>query len=270
MRAPVKYSNPPVVEVVCGVMFAQGAIQAAHIGSYWNSIREDFPKVEEAAPLSPILEDQATTGLVFEWSTLPPPRRVWLFNADGSHLIQIQSDRFLFNWKHTLGASGYPSYQVVVAEFEKHLHSFVAFMRDKCGVDLSYRQFEMTYVNHIMKDNGLPSTRELSVLVDHVCRESSERFLPEAENFNLSKSFLLPEGAGRLHIVAQTTGSNASNDRLLRLDLVARGIPADVGEGEIADKARKQWFDLAHEWITQGFADITCLDVQKNIWKRTS
>lgn len=267
MRTPVKYDNPPVVEVVCGVMFSESAIQAAHIGSFWNSIREEFPKVEEAAPLSPIVEDQGP-GLVFEWTMLPPARRVWLFNKDGSHLLQIQSDRFLFNWKHTLGAKVYPSYQVVIAEFEKYLLSFISYMRDKCGVALTYRQFEMTYVNHINKDNGLARQGESAVLVDHVCRDSSNRFLKEAENFNLSKSFLLPNGAGRLHVVAQTSGSNASNDRLLRLDLVARGIPPDIGEGDVETK-RKQWFDLAHEWITHGFTDITCPDVQKNVWKKT-
>jgi uncharacterized protein (TIGR04255 family) len=269
MSTPVKYDNPPVVEVVCGVMFSGTPVQTVHIGAYWDRVRAEFPKVEDAAPLSPVVEEDGQPVALFEWSTLPPARRAWLYNADGSHLLQIQEDRFLFNWKHTLGANGYPSYKFVFAEFEKHLQAFVNFMRNECGRDLTYRQFEMTYVNHITKENGLTPGAESALLIDHVV-QGGARFLPEVENFNFSKSYRLPNGSGRLHIVAQTASRAPGNERMVRLDLVARGIPANFGETNDGDLARKKWFDVAHEWITHGFADVTSLDIQKNIWKRTS
>ena len=28
------------------------------------------------------------------------------------------------------------------------------------------------------------------------------------------------------------------------------------------------WFDLAHEWIVRGFADLTTEKIQQNIWRR--
>jgi uncharacterized protein (TIGR04255 family) len=269
MSTPVKYDSPPVVEVVCGVMFSGTPVQTMHIGAYWDRIRTEFPKVEDAAPLSPIVEEDGQPMTFIEWSTLPPARRAWLYNADGSHLLQIQADRFLFNWKHTLGATGYPSYNVVFAEFEKHLQAFIDFMRNDCGKELTYRQFEMTYVNHITQANGLTPGAECAVLVDHM-RQGGARFLPEIENFNFSQCYKLPNGNGRLHVLAQTAIKAPGGDRMMRLDLVARGIPKNLGEVSDGDIARKEWFDLAHEWITHGFADITSLDIQKNIWKRTS
>lgn len=264
-----KYDNPPVVEVVCGVMFSGTPVQTAHIGAYWDRIRAEFPKVEDAAPLSPVVEEEGQPMTFIEWTTLPPARRAWLYNADGSHLLQIQEDRFLFNWKHTQGAKGYPSFKVVFAEFDKHLQGFIAFMRDACGVNVSYRQFEMTYVNQITLGNGLTQGAETSVFVDHV-RQGGKRFLPEVENFNFSQCFKLPDGNGRLHIVAQTTSKAPDGEKIVRLDLVARGIPKNLAETPDPDAARTRWFDLAHEWITCGFADFTAIDVQKNVWKRTT
>jgi uncharacterized protein (TIGR04255 family) len=264
-----KYDNPPVVEVVCGVMFSGTPVQTAHIGAYWDRIRAEFPKVEDAAPLSPIVEEDGQPVTFFEWTTLPPARRAWLYNTDGSHLLQIQEDRFLFNWKHTQGVTAYPSFKIVVAEFEKHLHGFNVFMRDVCGINLTYRQFEMTYVNHITKNNGLTDGTATALFVDHV-RSGGVRFLREVENFNFSQCYKLPDGNGRLHVVAQTASNAPDGDRIVRLDLVARGIPKDFADTKDADAARRAWFSLAHEWITRGFADFTSLEIQTNIWKRTS
>jgi uncharacterized protein (TIGR04255 family) len=246
-------------------MFANSAVQAAHIGAFWDRIRTEFPKVEEALPLSPIVEEQGQSVAESEsWSTLPPARRAWLLNPDGSNIIQIQADRFLFNWKHTLGAKNYPSYQIVIEEFERHLRAFLAFMRDVGGVHLTFRQFEMTYVNHINKEYGLDLQDETSILVDHV-RKSGARFLPAPENFNFSVSYPLPEGIGRLHVIAQSMNSPQDDGRLIRLDMVARGMAADA-----SDDARRKWFDTAHIWITHGFADVTSPTVQHEIWKRTT
>lgn len=265
MLEPVKCDNPPVVEVVCGVMFANSVVQAAHIGAFWDRIRSEFPTVEEVPPLSAIIEEQGQSNAEFEaWALLPPARRAWLLNADGSNLIQIQADRFLFNWKHILGTKNYPSYQVVITEFERHLQAFMLFMRDVGGVDLIFRQFEMTYVNHINKEYGLDLSDETSILVDHASK-SGARFLPPPENFNFSASYPLPEGAGRLHVIAQTMNRPQDDNRLIRLDMVARGMAPDA-----SDEARLRWFDTAHTWITHGFADVTSPAVQHEIWKRTT
>jgi hypothetical protein len=49
-----------------------------------------------------------------------PLPRSWFRSADGHGLIQLQRDRFVYNWKRETPEDGpYPSYDVVVVEFER-------------------------------------------------------------------------------------------------------------------------------------------------------
>jgi len=130
MPPAVKFSNPPVVEVACSVLFKTlPSFRAAHVGLFWQGIREAFPRLEEAPPIPPILEGAPNLQpqVQFELAHIPPMRRSWLLNNDGSNLIQIQQDRFIFNWKKVGDADRYPSYSVVIKEFEKHLSEFQTF-----------------------------------------------------------------------------------------------------------------------------------------------
>jgi len=266
MRTPVKFDRPPVVEVACGVLFANKTpIQTAHVGAFWARVKSTFPRVEDAPPLPTILEEQGNAITEIEWNVLPPLRRAWLVSGDGRHLIQIQQDRFLFNWKRSLDEDLYPSYDTVIKEFEKHLSSFLSFLDDVGVGRPSYRQFELTYVNHITAKNGLESVSLNDLFVDHKISSSSQRFLPQPEGFNWATSYPLPDDAGRLHIVAQSAVNTSTEEKIIRLDLVARGIPSDASEA-----GRRPWFDMAHEWITHGFADVTSSVLHNEIWKRTS
>lgn len=266
MRTPVKFDRPPVVEVACGVLFAsQQPIQTAHIGAFWDRVRTEFPRVEDAPPFATIVEEQGNAITEFEWSPLPPLRRAWLISNDGCHIIQIQQDRFLFNWKRNLEEDKYPSYNVVIGEFEKYLSHFLKFL-DESGIGQpAYRQFDITYVNHITTANGLERVGVNNLLVDHIRSEKATRFLPEPEGFNWATSYPLPQDAGRLHIAAQSAVNTLNNEKIVRLDLIARGIPSDATEA-----GRRPWFDMAHEWITHGFADVTSDVLQNDNWKRTS
>ena len=196
-------------------------------------------------------------------SNLPPLPRVWFIDPKGHHLLQVQRDRFHYNWKKVDDADEYPSYEKVIIEFERYLDLFRGFLKAEDVGEINFRQYELTYVNHIGATNGLDVLGENKLLVDHVRAEGKERFLPEPENFNWRASFALPDSNGRLHMQAQTA-LRKEGDRLVRLDLTARGIPTDNSE-----VARRPWFDLAHEWITHGFTDLTASEVQKKSWRKT-
>lgn len=268
MANTVKFGKPPVVEVVCGVLFSTPApIRAAQVGLFWSSIREKFPRIEEMPPISPVIEGVQGSGkpeIEISFGSLPPLRRTWLLSDDGRHLIQIQEDRFLFNWKREADEDAYPSYDFVIQRFDDHLAKFVKFLADEKIGQPNYKQFELTYVNHITTSNGLDDVGETGVMVDHVYQTRQHRFLPKAENFNWTTSYSLPNNEGRLHVVAQSAVRNADGKRIVRLDLTARGIPAKPTED-----GRRPWFDMAHEWITHGFADATSPILHK-IWRRTS
>ncbi|RQR29099.1 TIGR04255 family protein [Burkholderia sp. Bp9143] len=269
VRAPVKFVRPPVFEVACGIHFSsERPLVTAHIGAYWERVRDAYPKAEDAAPLQSVVEQPGLGAMsVFEFSNLPPLRRAWLFSADRRNLIQLQQDRFIFNWKRESAGDSYPSYAVVIEQFETQLSDFIVFCNEIGVGGLTIRQFELAYVNHISASNGLGAAATAdTILVDHLRSTSAERFLPEPEGFNWATSYALPRDLGRLHITAQSASQLPTQERFVRLDLTARGISTDLSA-----TGRREWFDVAHEWITHGFADVTTPAIHvAEYWGRTS
>jgi uncharacterized protein (TIGR04255 family) len=262
---PVQFDRPPVAEVACGVMFAPLGFKTVHVGLLWQRFQAAFPRVEEAPPIAKVIENPANAfgeqQIELNFQGLPEMRRSWFLDKSGGALIQVQEDRFLFNWKRVEVTDPYPSYDKVIAEFEKHLAVFVSFLKETGLGAPNFRQFELTYINLIGDQNGLREVRNSNALSDHN-RQTESRFLPEPESFNWMTHYLLPNNWGRLHITAQTAALIKTREKVLRLEFCARGHPSDQGEG-----GRRAWFDTAHEWITHGFADSTVPALHK-IWQR--
>jgi uncharacterized protein (TIGR04255 family) len=203
--------------------------------------------------------------LGFGFGPLPPLRRTWFINEDGRNLIQVQQDRFIFNWKKAADDDKYPSYDDVIDRFNRHLAGFVEFLNNEGIGTPTYRQFELIYVNHIPLGKAEEfEIAEGRVLVDHMRDTSRERFLEDPEAVNWVSIYSLPNQEGRLYVAAQSARS-PDGRRILRLDMTARGIPR-----ELSDTGRQAWFNQAHVWITHGFADLTTKDLQERVWKRTA
>jgi uncharacterized protein (TIGR04255 family) len=267
MRVPVRFELPPVVEVVCGVLFSTlRRLKAPQVGLFWQAVRGEFPRIEEAPPIASLFESSQDGQIhTIQFDALPPLRRTWLLSADGRNLIQIQEDRFLFNWKRAADDDSYPSYDGVIQKFDRYLAEYVNFLEKEGIGKPTYRQFELTYVNHIGNANGLAKVGEGGILADHIRDATRSRFLPDPEGFNWTTAYALPDGVGRLHLIAQSAVHTPGGERIVRLDLTARGIPSDSSE-----TGRRSWFDIAHEWITHGFADATSPVLHKEVWRRTS
>jgi uncharacterized protein (TIGR04255 family) len=262
MAERVRFERPPVIEVVCGVLFGSLAkLRTAHIGVFWDSIRGDFPEVMEAPPMLPIMEgSEGTSGIEFELTPTPPLPRTWLISTDSKSLVQIQRDRFAFNWRRKSPDDGpYPSYDRVIVDFDRRFAEFQAFLSDQKIGEAALRQFELTYSNSISVAE-IPSGEGL--FCDHVRNRSRPRFLPELETFDWRTSYVLPDANGRLHVQAVSGRDPQSGNPQIRLDLTARGVNQDLN--------MRAWFDLAHEWIVNGFADITTEAMHRQVWRRIS
>lgn len=262
-RVPVNFERPPVVEVACGIAFSlPKPLKTAHVGMFWSRVREQFPVAEEAMPLAMTVEntdgDVALQSVEVGFASVPPLRRTWLINKEGTHLIQLQDDRLLYNWKRTDSQPEYPSYVNVIAGFKDQWANFKSFLSENGLGEPTVRQLEMTYFN-IVDHAQLPT-----LLVDHVPAGSGSRFLPEAEGINWQTHYRLPQTVGRLHVAITSARNSSTGEKVVRIDLTARGLPTQKDEASCY-----AWFDLAHEWITHGFADITSSDAQKK-WGRIS
>jgi uncharacterized protein (TIGR04255 family) len=261
MARRVRFDRPPVVEVLCGVMFGSlQRLQTAHVGMFWDLIRKDFPKVQEAPPMPTVIERPAAVPpFQFEMSIGPPLARTWFCTADGHRLVQLQRDRFVYNWRRDSAEDGpYPSYDRVVVEFERSWSKFSQFVaREELG-EIEPRQLELAYVNAIPV-SSIPDGHTL--FVDHHRDASRGRFLPQPESFDWTTSYPLPEASGRLHMRMYTSRALPTGAPFIRFETIARGI------NDAAVLGFRSWFNSAHVWIVNGFVDVTTSEMQA-IWGR--
>ena len=90
----IKYENPPIDEIVCGISFDPiKELRSGHFGILWQKFRPDFPKVEDQIPTGPIPREE------FENLDTLPLSRVWFLHRDENEIIQVQRNCFLHNWR---------------------------------------------------------------------------------------------------------------------------------------------------------------------------
>jgi uncharacterized protein (TIGR04255 family) len=262
------YETPPVIEVVCGVLFRSiDALLAPHFGLLWEKYKSEYPGCREVAPLTPVIERfKEVPAMDIQLGAVPPLPRIWFVHANDNGIIQVQRDRFLHNWKKVRPEDEYPRYPKVIEMFKDRLSKLESFLKENDLGVVEPLQYEMTYINHIPQGDGWTSLNEIgNVFPDFSLRLNEYRFLPEPEGINWRTSFVLPDQAGRLHVKIQHGKLRETGKPVVVLDLTVRGIGADR-----SSEAMKEWFDLAREWIVRGFADLTGEGVQKEIWRKTN
>lgn len=254
--------NPPIIEVVCGVTFdTLNRLLAPHVGLFWGRRLSAYPECREAVPLAAQIESAEGTTMASEFPDIPPLPRIQFLNASGDGMIQIQRERFHYNWQRREGAE-YPRFEVVFSSFEQNLGEFREFLGEFDLGELSSRQYELTYVNHVAIGEGWDSTADIgAVFPDLAWRRQEGRLEPESLAWR--SSLWLPDGTGRLHAAIRTATRTMDERRVLALELTARGMMG----GASTDGMRK-WFDKAHSHVVQAFEDLSSKELQKTFWGR--
>lgn len=260
------FKRPPVAEVAIAAQF-EGirGLTGPIMGLLWQRFRELFPKLEVHPALDPHVErsDPATgMGIRLKLETVPSSR-VWFIGTDDAHLIQVQQDRFVFNWRRIEGED-YPRHEQVRGSFDKSFGIFQRFLTDEGLGEPRLNQWELTYVNRIPSGDGWHRHGELGAVVPLLAASGKGRFLPEPEDIALQFRYRIPEEAGsvsRLLIVANP-GFDSTGKPVLGLTLTARGGLSQGGEGSLASR-----LDLGREWIVRGFTEVTSKTMHQH-WGR--
>lgn len=261
-KALPDFKEPPLQEVALSVQFAPlERLSVPHVGLLWDRFRERFPKTEEHHRIEPAIERfesvQKREPLRFRFSQKYPRPRVWFVNDSETKVLQIQEDRFIFNWRRRITDKEYPRYPILREDFLHSFRTFQEFVSLHSLGDLELLQSEVIYVN-VIKASEATISNTLTVFRDSY----SEPFLPVIEAGHLSFSYVIlleDKPCGRLHV--QTDAVPGSDVRLV---LTARGSLVG-GEGV---EGVSGFFDLGHEWIVRGFAAITSGRLHKK-WGRT-
>jgi uncharacterized protein (TIGR04255 family) len=249
------YKRPPVIEVVCGIVFETiESFRGHHLGLFWQKVQDEFPTCEHAARLG---FDPKSLDLT---KYLP---RVWFVSEQQNTLIQLQDDRFLFNWRKIQQEEAYPRYSTIIEAFKANLGIFQEFLEEEDMVSVNPNTCELTYINHIPKGEGWESLSDINEVFRDFAWDSNERFLPKPLGLGGQVVFPLPRDKGRLNITLQHGERKFDKCPILILQISARGLGGNKSMDTVWE-----WFEVAHEWIVCGFADLTGTTIQKDVWQR--
>lgn len=248
-----KYNTPPVNEMVVGVRVAPLIrMRAEHVGLFWRRIIKEFPNSEQVSPLG---NDIMTQG---EFAPMP---RFWFISADKARLIQLQRDRFLYNWRKITPDSKYPSYDEIIDRFMTHYEHFRSFARDYDLGDPDLAESELTYLNHLDERSEWYSVSDTEKIIKGFSIIRSADVFKDPSQINAATIFAVGEGGGALSVKLQTVRRRADGKAILVFELTNRGSgEAVIGQG------LREWLDQAHVRIVSTFESMTDEGIQDRCW----
>jgi uncharacterized protein (TIGR04255 family) len=253
-----------VAEVALSVQFAEPVTDdTITLSKFWPSIQADYPDVEPQQPLPPLTENfevPAQPSIMFNVLGGPQAARYWFLGAGRNDLVQVQPDRFGYNWqKGPTGSAVYPHYPHIRERFEAAFSVFIETLRQLGKAETHPVWCEVAYINPVSFGTPDQARPDLSTVLRRVAPHDSE-LLPRPDNTSLSDRFLLMRDAapfGRFYITADPA---YTNDRSLGYNLILRMIgqprtPDLAGVLDVLDEGRRL--------IVNTFRDITTPEMHK-------
>jgi uncharacterized protein (TIGR04255 family) len=248
---PITFDAAPLNEVVVGRTFVPRAdFLIPYFGAFWETIKADFPKTTHAQPIISPGDFTGEPSAVF----LP---RVWFMSDDTTRLIQVQQNRFHFNWRQVDGISApYMRFANFKPAALVMWERFSTYVSSVTNIELQATGSELTYTN-IIEDGSADIWALAERTLRDVAMAETSSSMGRPKNFNLTWVYESPSNIGDLQITA-VNGIRPDGSTLLKLDLTMRGKPENSEFGP--------WMQSAHDYIVKAFKDITTPEMHA-AWK---
>jgi uncharacterized protein (TIGR04255 family) len=256
--SPVTFKRPPVAEVAIAIQLAQPATDdTTTLGVYWPRIRETHPQLQPQTGLPPMSEDfdgpAASPGVAFQVFEGSPPTRYWLLNPDSTELVQVQPDRFVFNWRKEPADVDYPRYTYLRSRFVDLYSTFIEAVGE-VGNEVVPAWCEITYVNPIAPIELGAGRPDIGTILRRF-NSTEVASSPALEDTSFSERFLLERDGspyGRFYVTARPTFRVTDQVPIYVVTLVVRGRPRTPSlEGALA------FLDEGRALIVNSFRDMT-------------
>lgn len=249
-----KYTHPPINELVLGVYFNPPLIhlRSEHVGLFWREVRDQFPVIRQQSPIGDVF-----VGAPNEHAPMP---RYWLIAADDAHLLQIQRNAFLVNWRRR-NSGQYPHFETVKQVFDANYDKLIAFLKAEAETpEVSIDVCELTYINLIESGDYWKDVGGIAAVVPSF--RALEPVLAKAtlQDVNATTIFKFDDRSS-LSVNVRTGNSPSTKKSRLILELRASGKPS-AGTKTAADA----WFAMAHDVIGECFNTMTAPEVQQKYW----
>jgi uncharacterized protein (TIGR04255 family) len=222
------FERPPVVETAMGVQFAPiGNFTAAHYGWFWKTYLDATWTKTQDAPRMPAQFEKF--GENDQWQTLPQiilqeplqGGRILFINKDDDRIIQLQSDRLVYNWRKR--QTDYPSFKEIYPEFRRYLQVFEKFIRESGLESPLYNQWEITYINVVPRGDIWESSSDWGAVFPGLFVDVDTRELGVTRRPSTSTlKFEIVPKRGHLYVAAQHAKVDDGKEALV-VNLTARG-----------------------------------------------
>lgn len=233
--------RPPLIEMYIGVGFQPlPGLDLPHYGLYWSLIRDRFPTIQPkpplAPPIAPEVEFRSESGEVIK-SRDAATVRYWFTGKDDVELVQVQSDRFVRNWRLRPEGDAYPRYSELKQRFLDSWAEFLAFLAGESLPLPEVAECELGYVNRF-ETGGRPVSWAIPPL------GGFHGLMPDVHvsHLQMNARLALPTELGSAFLAVQPDQSaGESNEPRWRLSTIAKGAPRPAtadGMGEWLDAVR--------------------------------
>ena len=272
-----EWKRPPLDEVAIAIQFREiGDFQSVHFGELFEEYkRHGFGCTEDQHPIDPKYETFGKTvgdSIQLRFHQGPPPlRRVWFMNDDDHELVQVQQDRFIYNWRKIEGSGEYRRFDNLYPKFEQNLAIFREFLKERQLGDLEIDQCELSYFNVIEIQEG----ESFCKAFDRVFKEWSENddainiadvvVHPEMSRFRKSyriNSATDSSPVARVHVNADPAQHENTKQQVVKLQIVFRGPPFGQSDQDLF-----KLFAIGRESIVRIFDSIISEECHK-AWGR--
>jgi uncharacterized protein (TIGR04255 family) len=241
-----KFEKEPLTDVVFGVEFDPSDFTSVHFGLYWQTIRGEFPNL----PL-----DRPPVGGIEIFTPLPSLRRVWFESENKKQLIQLQSNRFYYNWRRQSPKEDYPHYEEIFPLFIEEWNKFQEWWEKESGQTVKAIRYELTYLNQIDEELGWNRANDYQKVFGLISHSWAELPL-EPKTLNARIEFMLPNNSGDLIVNVDQSIQPDTNLPVVVLNLTAgsRDTSTDI----------EAWFEAAHDSIVSMFISIVSQQTKKD------
>ena len=216
-------SNPPISEVVCGLIFDPNAdLDPVLLGEYWGTKKADYP-VRELKP--PLINEEATTRSPQSGF---PPVRVWFVSKGEDIVLQIQPDRFYLNWRRRNGT--YPRFgdhgdeSGILTRVLREFNAFSTFCSESTSTTPSPVRIELAKIDVLRQGEHWSDLEDLVEILP--CLRDLAKFSQSGEaNIALEVADSRKLGQLRVSIASgkQLLDDGRAGDRIVKLETRIEG-----------------------------------------------
>lgn len=198
--------SPPIFEVVCGFIFKKIDLSNPFLLS--DYVATQAAKGFERIKIARTIED-SNSGInirLGEPQGVGQPYRIWLESRDSKNVIQIQDDKFYFNWKRVLADTAYPSFSGANGIREIALiayNEFRNYVRENLGQDIQCTRVDLAKYDHFERKttpDDLSRIAPLIPMLNPLAVIQSGGTSREANNCNIAIGFSEIDGNSRLTV----------------------------------------------------------------------